>query len=257
MSIVVLKLGGSLITEKSKFKTIKREILQRVSYEIKNALDENPKLKLIICHGGGSFGHILAKKYKLNKGYQSQTQIKGVVETRHAMEILNKNIVEELINTGVNAISLQTSAMFTTKNKRVEYCYLKNVKDLLQHGFVPVVYGDVVVDEKLKFCILSGDQICVYLGNKLDANKVIFAGNTNGVFDKDPKKPDAEIIELIDKKSLKHVETSDIGDVTGGMKGKLEEISKSNVENIVMNGLVKNNIYKILTGKNILCTKII
>ena len=52
----LIKLGGSIITDKSKKYTYKKEIVDRLSSELKKANKE-----YILVHGAGSFGHILAK----------------------------------------------------------------------------------------------------------------------------------------------------------------------------------------------------
>ena len=65
----IVKLGGSVITDKSRENSFKQEIANRLSREIKNA-----NKKSIIIHGAGSFGHILAKKYNLDQGFKSDEQ---------------------------------------------------------------------------------------------------------------------------------------------------------------------------------------
>ena len=67
----IIKLGGSVITDKSKESFFKKEIMNNLSKEIKKA-----NKRCIIIHGAGSFGHILAKKYKLNNGFIHNNQLK-------------------------------------------------------------------------------------------------------------------------------------------------------------------------------------
>ena len=71
----IIKLGGSVITDKSKKSFFKTNLMNNLSKEIKKA-----NKKCIIVHGAGSFGHILAKKYKLNNGYKNNSQITGFSE---------------------------------------------------------------------------------------------------------------------------------------------------------------------------------
>ena len=51
----IVKLGGSVITDKTKKTFFKQETMDRLAVEIKKA-----NKKLILVHGAGSFGHILA-----------------------------------------------------------------------------------------------------------------------------------------------------------------------------------------------------
>ena len=61
---MLLKLGGSVITDKTQPFTARTDVIERLAREIKNALDERgDDLQLIIGHGAGSFGHPLAEKY--------------------------------------------------------------------------------------------------------------------------------------------------------------------------------------------------
>ena len=65
--IAILKLGGSILSDKNIPYSIKWDNLERIAMEIKNALDyyksQNKDIRLIVVHGGGSFGHPVAKKY--------------------------------------------------------------------------------------------------------------------------------------------------------------------------------------------------
>ena len=69
----VLKLGGSVITVKDKAMTADHDRIRRLSEEIKAAWP----LPLVLVHGGGSFGHPVAKKYRLTEGYKSERQVDG------------------------------------------------------------------------------------------------------------------------------------------------------------------------------------
>ena len=61
--ILLLKLGGSLLTDKNKPFFIREEVVKSTIQQIINANE-----KVILIHGGGSFGHPLAKKYNISKG---------------------------------------------------------------------------------------------------------------------------------------------------------------------------------------------
>ena len=67
----IIKLGGSAITDKSKKYSYKKEIMSRLSTEIKKSNKE-----IILIHGAGSFGHILAEEYDLNSGYKNDKHFK-------------------------------------------------------------------------------------------------------------------------------------------------------------------------------------
>lgn len=60
--MILLKLGGSLLTNKARAFSIRGAVLAGVASEISAA-----KEPLIVIHGGGSFGHPLAKSTRCRK----------------------------------------------------------------------------------------------------------------------------------------------------------------------------------------------
>ena len=66
--IVFLKLGGSLITNKTRVEHARVQMIHRLAREIKSARAARPDLKIVLGHGSGSFGHMAAKKYDTRAG---------------------------------------------------------------------------------------------------------------------------------------------------------------------------------------------
>jgi len=81
-SVILLKLGGGLLTDKNNPLSIREDVVKSA---VKQIIDANEKI--ILIHGGGSFGHPLAKKYSISNGIDTTipNQILGVAETHHAM----------------------------------------------------------------------------------------------------------------------------------------------------------------------------
>ncbi len=245
--MIILKLGGSVITDKFKPFTIRTRVVKRLAREI----NESNK-KIILVHGGGSFGHPIASKHRVQNGLKSPDQIEGVAKTRIAMMELSQRIVEILISEGLPAVSIQTSAIFACKNKRINRAGIGMVMDFLSLGLLPVLYGDVVLDEAIGVCILSGDQIVNYLARHLEPEKVVLGVDVDGVFD-----PKGRLITKITPlKAVGIMETIKVskGDVTGGMKGKIEELtdlSREQVPSFVVNALKKDRLKNALLGKKV------
>jgi len=155
MIMQILKLGGSVITHKDKDFSPDTENIKRIAKEIAESKSES----LIIVHGGGSFGHPVAKKYSISDGLKSADQLNGFSETHQAMTQLNQIIVDTLLEAGVPAFAVSASSMLVTSGKRLVDMDLSIIKGLLSIGLVPVMYGDAVLDTKQGFAILSGDQL--------------------------------------------------------------------------------------------------
>ena len=251
--MIILKLGGSVITKKSsKEPTIHYDNLNRISKEIASSSFD----KLIIVHGAGSFGHPFAKKYEIGDKIKDEEDFArkklGFSITQSWVKKLNSIVCDSLRENGIPAISIQPSSFIITKNKRIYSCNLDLIKRYLDLGFVPVIYGDVVLDldESIKICVLSGDQIIKYLGENLKPSRVILGSDVDGIYTKDPKKyGDAELMKTVTSCEDLTTEGSLNVDVTGGMNGKLLELialAELGVESEILNacheGFIKRSL---------------
>ncbi len=114
--LVFLKLGGSLLTDKTQPQALRPQVLRRLAVEIAEALAERPHLRLLIGHGSGSFGHVAGRKYNTRAGVTSPEGWRGYAETARAAALLNRHVMDALWEAGVPALALQPSA--ATANSR-------------------------------------------------------------------------------------------------------------------------------------------
>jgi len=223
---VVIKLGGSAITDKTRFKCANTALLENTAKELAEAKVSIP---FLIVHGGGSFGHPLAKQYDLQNGFTSPDQLEGIVKTCIAMKQLNLLVIDAFAAMGLPVVSVNPSSCVITQSGRIQNFFIEPIEKLLQLGAIPVLFGDVVLDSEMGVSILSGDQIIVSLAKSLNASHIVVGLTVDGLYREDPElNPNAEIIE--------HITLSDIGtglesakeaqtpDVTGGMRKKVEEL---------------------------------
>ncbi|MGB9937880.1 MAG: isopentenyl phosphate kinase [Methanobacterium sp.] len=259
--MIILKLGGSVITKKeAKEPILNHNNLNRISTEI----SESSFDKLIIVHGAGSFGHPFASEYEIGKPINDEEDLEkkkiGFSITQSWVKKLNTHVCDGLRENGVLAVSIQASSFVITKNKRIYSCNLDLIKRYLELGFVPVIYGDVVLDmdESIKICVLSGDQIIQYLGENLKPEKVILGSDVDGIYTKDPKKyEDAELMELVTSCEDLKTEGSLNVDVTGGMHGKLQELlelAEMGVQSEIINAEREGIIKKAINHEKVLGT---
>ena len=257
--MIILKLGGSILTNKdSKESEVDTEILKRIASEIKNSLDSSSK-ELIIVHGAGSFGHPPAKKYKIGEVFDEseypQKRI-GFCETQNAVKKLNMYVCEAFIKEGLPVVAIPASSFMTAKNKRISEGNLDSFKRYLNKGFIPVIYGDVVLDSEVEICVVSGDQIIQYLACNLNPNQVILATDVDGVYNKNPKTHDDAIFfdKFSSLKDLDTLEGTTNVDVTGGMVGKIKELlylADLGIESKIINAEVEDNIFKVLGNEKV------
>jgi len=258
---IVLKLGGSVITRKEKPLTANLRAMRRLAGEISSA----ETAPLVIVHGGGSFGHPLAKRYAIKEGYKNDaSQAIGFAETHQAMVALNKLVVDNLIKHKIPAVALSPSSCVVTKSGRIQTMMDEPLKKLLQTGFVPVLYGDAVLDSDLGFTILSGDQLIAYLAMRLNAERIIVGIDVDGLYTADPKTdPSARLVSHITLKELKvmrqQIEEAKVTDVTGGMLGKIAELMppiEKGIAVLIVSAAKPKNVYKALKDEKVTGTLI-
>lgn len=262
--LYILKLGGSLLTDKQKPESIRYEVLNRVTQEIIDA-DE----KLILIHGGGSFGHPLAKKYKILNGFDKKVvdQTLGLSRTHNAMNQFNSIIVKSFLENKCPVLPIQTSSSFIQDSRQTSSQTINIIEAALDLDIIPILYGDIILSMDGSFSIISGDQIIFLLCRdlkKYEVLKVIFAMDIDGIYIKGKKnEKDHKLAEIVHKKDLNDLELVKMDrkiDVTGGIKGKIKTIEKILEFEIpiqLVNGLKEGYIYNSLKNNSINCTTIL
>ena len=252
--MILIKFGGSVITDKSRYRTFNAERVRRLCREIRDSGE-----KVIIVHGAGSFGHVLAKENRLNDGYLNDSQIPAVAQVCYDMRDLNSMIVRELNDAGLPAVSVPTGSCFMMDDRKLKINDHSVLTSMFEKGIMPVMFGDVVMDSKLGFAICSGDQIMELLTKIFHPSRVVFVSDIDGLYDDDPKNNrNAKLIENVDKKALDGVRTDiTVADVTGGVRGKMETMLRMCSEGcdcILVNGAVEGRLLTLLKGGKVPCT---
>ncbi|MFX0098100.1 MAG: isopentenyl phosphate kinase [Candidatus Hodarchaeota archaeon] len=273
--VTLIKIGGSCISDKKKPKSFFPEVIDFVS----KAINDN-NLNAIIIHGGGSFGHPVAKKYSISSGRKKdiKDQDLGFCLTHEAMEELNNLILNRLLANKVNAFPVQPSSIFQVDNQQIHGCNDSIIGSLVKDNFVPVLYGDAVLDATRGFTILSGDAIISYISGmkEITLKRIIYLMDVDGVYDKNPKmNDDAKLFKsifikdeevLVEKGGVfsplkEEIQTEDEAiDVTGGIFNKINELVKLNnkgIEIYLINGQKENGITDLIKGKLDNYTKIL
>ncbi len=250
---ILIKLGGSVITEKDKDFTAREETIRRLADEI--ASSQKP---VIVVHGAGSFGHGVAAKYELSYGTREPRQFRMFSFLRTQMDELRLLVSRALFDVDLRPFPIQPSAIFVTMDGKVFHFDDHALLHALRLGYTPVLHGDAVLDYSRGSSILSGDTIIQLLAKFFSLEKVIFVTDVEGIYDKDPKLyPDAELLRKLKLPDLIRLIKSDsVGgstyeDVTRGMKGKLEAmlpILDANCEVAIINGNRDGALYNVLIG---------
>lgn len=255
--LIVLKIGGSVITDKrSEEPRVNRGNLDRIAKEIAEGYNPD-RMRLILIHGAGSYGHQIVKKTGIDKGISTKQQLVDFAETQRLQNVLNCIVADYLIKNGLPAISCQASASAVMDGKKLVAMDTDAIKGFLEIGLIPVLYGVPAYDRKQKCSILSGDEIAPYLAKQLKARKIIHGTDVDGIFTADPKKDrNAKLIPLVTENNFEEVRKSLSGssvvDVTGGMMKKVSElldVAKAGIESQIVNALTSGNVKRALNGE--------
>ena len=270
--LVFLKLGGSLITDKTQPYTPLLDVMDDLALQIKTALQTHSNLRLVLGHGAGSFGHVPASEYKTRDGLPPQptplthrerdeteeNYWKGFAEVWYQASSLNRYVMKALHNAGVRAIALPPSASVIASNGQVSVWETTQLRMALAAGIVPVVFGDTVFDEVRGGTILSTEDLFISLAAALGPERILLAGLEAAVWADFPER--TRIVEKITPQSFHEIKAgvgkSAAADVTGGMESKVKQmldLVQANPEMTVQifSGVEPGNIVRVLTGETL------
>jgi len=212
---ILLKLGGSVITDKKTDCAINHDQLSFIASAISRAGTGG----IVIVHGAGSCGHPEAKRYQLDKGAVAG-KTDGIYVTHRAVSRLNNAVVEALREKGVAAVGVHPLHAAVADNGRLVAFEYRHLEKMLMLRMVPVIHGDVVMDLSRGTCIVSGDQLVRYLAVGLNISRVGLATDVPGVLD------GGHVVPEITRKTAPSLQIGNSmhTDVTGGMRGKINEL---------------------------------
>lgn len=245
--IILVKLGGSIITDKAKPYTLRSKVLQRLAKELTTS-----PYPLIISHGAGSFAHTSAQKYG---GMQGYTNTLGLATVAKDALSLNTIVVNALIQVGIPALPFRSLNTVITREGTIQESFFCPLIEALRQGFIPVVYGDVLLDASWKSTIYSGEKIlgeiaAYLLQRNYQIHSVIEVGITDGVYtQKHLRIP--TITQTSWPKVVKEITKGHSPDVTGGMQHKIEEallLTERNITTNIINGLRIHELSKALNN---------
>lgn len=256
-------MGGSLITDKEKPLTANISAIKNIAIQIKKIIDSNPDIQIILGNGSGSFGHFEANKYQIKDGIKNDEQKYGFCVVSNVANKINRIIIDELLSEKINAVSVSPSTMSYAENGKLKKIFIDPIFNYLKLNIIPVIYGDIVYDEKLGCKIFSteitfANIIEEFLKRKVVIDSVINMVTVGGVMDEEKN-----IIHKITKNSAKDYknifsQTSGF-DVTGGMRHKVEyslKLTDHKIKSYIIDGNIENNLEKVINGEKFIGTLI-
>ena len=260
MRPIVLKLGGSAITDKTKTCTPNVDVIQHSISQI--AEYEGP---LVLLHGGGSFAHPFVQRVALHKGYRGPFQLVAVSETELYLDQLTRIVGAALLSKKIPFVPIRPMNFITLRKDRTMNCFLDPMKLALDLGLVPLMHGDLAFDNSGGVGVLSADHLASFLGVKLGASRVLFGCDVGGVYSQDPRvSSNARLVEVVTKENhrsvLEMVAKHPSTDATGGMFSKVAEAVRAarlGVESIIFDVTKGDLLGNVLKHRRIVGTRFV
>ncbi len=243
--VKILKIGGSVITLKDKYKSPNSESIANIA----KILGEFPE-PIILVHGAGSFGHIKALEFGLDSPGKVRGKEMEISTVVNDVLSLNSIISDALAAEGFRGISLPTHALYSSKGPEIDI-----VQEMLRNTFSPILYGDIIIQNG-NYRIISGDEIILDLSRKFRPDEIIFATDVDGLYSSDPK-------EYTNAKFFREIRASELNikdkgkDATGSMTGKVEKIKLMlpyTRRVMIVNGLYPERLRKALNDEETIGT---
>jgi isopentenyl phosphate kinase len=250
-SLVVVKLGGSVITRKQGEARIRSKVLHRLATEL--VVDGPPR---IVLHGAGSFGHPGAARWELasppSSGSPVHGRARGAAIVASEVRKLHVAVLKALVEAGGTPFSLPAAGLAANRAGKLARLDAMPFRDALPRGVTPVSFGDVVPDELWGFSILSADTIAVELARVLGARRVIFVSDVPGVFEKFDGGRGRIHEELLPAVVSGLTPPPGHRDVTGGIRGKVEAmlaIAEGGADAGLISGLTDGALARAIRGE--------
>ena len=272
--VVLLKLGGGLITDKGRPDTARPEVIRRLAGEIAAPLRgpdaARPAPRLILGHGSGSFGHAAAARLGVHEGLgpgsgrEAGAGPAGVSRVQERAAALHRQVVEALLAEGATPFSVAPSSALVAAGGRPVRFEAEPLLLALAAGLLPVVYGDVVMDREQGCAIASTEAVFLALAEELGRRGVgvaraLWAGATDGLLGPDGRRLDEVRLDAAGE-ALAAAGAAAATDVTGGMRLRLEaalELARRGVPSLVFDGSVPGRLAAALRGEPVPGTRVL
>jgi len=219
--LLLVKFGGSLITDKEKEDTARPDVISQCVQQIKEVKNALPETDIVIGTGAGSFGHIQAHAYQLKKGATLAEQFYGMCVVHNNVRKLNEIVVDSLTGTGLPAFSVSPSAIFMASDGALVSTFFPPIRQLLASGCIPLLHGDAVLDPVRGLTIMSTEKVlqaCLEnLRELYEKITVVYGMDVPGVWDGERR-----IVSVLERDRELFRHENGVKDVTGGIEAKIK-----------------------------------
>lgn len=267
--MILIKLGGSVITDKSVPLSFSEDAVSAMGKAIRVVAESEP---VILVHGGGSFGHYYSVRYDMHTK-PAEYDLHGFSIVRNSMVRLNSMILDVLAQCELRPYCCPPSVLVYSNDAPYKTApngdsvadrfnvipeRVREIQTVSESGMCPVSYGDAMWHGDKMSYILSGDVIMSILADMLRPRLAVFAVDVDGLYaSMDSKRLIRRVNPLQDESGAATFDATDDSelqkrDVTGGMVRKAHvatEISSKGIDVFFVNGNKPERIVDITHDK--------
>jgi len=253
-TLVIVKLGGSVITRKKEVERLRPKLLARLAGEVASV----PEVPQVLLHGAGSFGHPGAVRFGLARapegGETPGGRARGAAIVAAEVRRLHLAVLRELVRAGAAPASVPMATHARNREGRLVALDARPFSDALAHGLLPVSFGDVVPDEAWGASILSADTIATELAVALRPARVIFVSDVSGILEGPATGRRRAVPQVTEELVASLRPPSGVADVTGGIRGKAEAmlaIARAGADAGLISGLKDGELPRAIRGESV------
>lgn len=261
--VMLVKLGGSLITDKERPDTDRPQVIRRLAAELAEGLPAARErgVDVVLGHGSGSFGHAAAATSGIadGEGLFSAERRLGVARTQAAAAELHGRVRAALLDAGLAPYTVAPSSSITLAAGEPAAFSGDLLEWALHHALLPVLYGDVVPDRHRDVAICSTETAFLAATRGLahagrTVREALWLGATAGVYDE----AGDTVPELTALGPLAGGPAAGI-DVTGGMEHRVRtclRLGDEGVASVIADGTVPGLLRRALAGEEVPGTRV-
>lgn len=238
--LLLLKLGGSLITRRAGSREADADSVQRF-IQVIHSRWEQLRHRLVIILGGGSFGHNSVAEYGIHLP-PSEVPPANVMMLSVNMLGWKTWVAERFREGGVPCYPFQTTSYVTTDDHHPVEVHLEPILQALSMGLLPILSGDTVFDRRRGFVVFSSDRVPELFAGRVPVARTVVLTDVPGILEETPEGPRSiSRVTRANQEQVQRVAGPSRGklDVTGGMKAKLDALlrmAEQGIESVIMDG---------------------
>ncbi len=258
----LVKLGGSILTDKSRERVFRRAVAKRLLAEVAKS-----GVPAVVLHGAGGYGHPPAARHRLGRQRVGAEARAGVSETLAGVQLLMAEVTAVAVGAGLRPIPVPVHLHCTSEGDALLGLPVQRIVTLLEEGYTPILAGTLVRDADLGWRVVSADELLEVLASEMDPRLAVYATDVDGVFSADPSlDPDARLLARVGPDELARMEGSAEATVAGGSRADVTERMLGKVRRamavadvcptLIINGTVRGRLLDALKGKSVKGTRV-